>query len=211
MYAALATMNSGGSMRIWPRRVNTPAMSAPQDVPVSAMIGVMPDPSALGGAPVTDRFGVPDHLLGPHTDEFYGCVGRVVALSALLEDRLRVLVSRQGGVTDGPANLGTMQVFVLIRMGTARMVAFIDEPTRSLAEVFFARALWAMDERNHIVHNLLPAQDDGPHLGWRSAGDESGDIVISRSPSDLSELVLHFVQLLDDCEHLSMRVRPPQG
>ncbi len=186
-------------------------MSAPQDAPVSVMIGVMTDRSALGGAPVTDRFGVPDHLLGPHTDEFYACVGRVVALSALLEDRLRVLVQRQVGVTDAPANLGTMQVSVLIRMGTAHMVEFIDDPTRSLAEEFFVRVLWAMDERNDIVHNLWPAHDDGPHLGWRSARDESGDIVISRSPSDLRELVLHFVQLLDDCEHLSMRVRPPQG
>jgi hypothetical protein len=175
----------------------------------SATIGFMTDGSLPRGAFVTDSFGVPDRLLGPHTDEFYACVGRVVTLSALLEERLRVLVRQQVSVTDAPAKLGRMQVSTMIRTGLAQLDAFIDEPSRSLAGKFFARAIWVMEERNHVVHNLWPAQDEGPHLGWRSARGGSDDIVITRSQSDMSNLVMHIVQLLDDCEGLSMRVRPP--
>jgi len=68
-----------------------------------------------------------------------------------------------------------------------------------------------MSERNHVVHNLWPAQGQGPLFGWRSAPGESADIVITRSQWDLNDLVLHIVHLLDDCQSLSMRVRPLKG
>jgi len=189
-----------------------PAMKAPTDKGASGTIDVMTHGSPSRQALVrTDSFGVPDRLLGPHTDEFYACVGRVVTLSALVEDRLRVLVGQQVGLTVAPAKLAKMDPSTLVRAGLAHMVAFIDEPSRSLADDFFARAKWAMEERNHIVHNLWPAQEAGSLFGWRSARSESGDIVITRSQSDLEDLVLHIVQLLDDCQSLSMRVRLPIG
>jgi hypothetical protein len=176
----------------------------------SATIGLMTDASLSRGAIATDSFGVPDRLLGPHTDEFYACVGRVVTLSALFEERVCVLVSQQVGVTQAPPKLGGTNVSTLIRKGLAHVDAFVDEPSRFLADAFFAHAQVAIRERNHIVHNLWPVQAEGPHFGWRSIRGESADIMINRSQSDLRELVLQIVKLLDDCENLSMRVSVPK-
>jgi hypothetical protein len=100
-------------------------------------------------------------------------------------------------------------VATLIPEGLAHLGAFTDEQASSLAGDFFARAKWAMRERNHVVHNLWPAQADDPQFGWRTVRGESDDIMINRTQSDLGELVLHIVKLFDDCEKLLMRVRPP--
>jgi hypothetical protein len=184
-------------------------MPTPVGEDSSATIGLMTDGSRPCGASATDSFGVPDRLLGPHTDDFYACVGRVVTLSALFEERLRVLVGQQIGVTEAPPKLGGAYASTLIPKGLTHLGAFMDEQASSLAGDFFARAKWVMGERNHVVHSLWPAQTEDPQIGWRTVRGESDDIKINRTQSDLRELVLHIVKLLDDCEKLSMRVRPP--
>lgn len=89
-------------------------------------------PGADGQA---DRFGVPDNLLAPHTDDFYAFVGRVVTLSALLlEDRLLGLVHIQVDGTVPRAKLAATGVSKLIRKGQAHLDSFMDEASRLHAE-----------------------------------------------------------------------------
>jgi len=159
-----------------------------------------------------DRFGVPDNLLGPHTDDFYACVGRVVTLSALLENRLLDLVGQQVGRTVPRAKLAAMVVSELIQKGKETLDSYMDEPSRLCGEEFFARAQNTIVERNHIVHSLWPAQAEGLLFAWRPTRRASQpDTKITRSQSDISELVLAIVKLLDDCQRLSMRIRVPVG
>ena len=110
------------------------------------------------------------------------------------------------------AKLAALVVSELIQKGQATLGSYIDEPSRLRGEEFSARAQDLMVERNHIVHSLWPAQNDGPLYAWRPARRASQpDTEITRSQSDIGELVVAIVQLLDDCQRLSMRIRVAEG
>lgn len=45
-----------------------------------------------------DRWGLPGNMFGPADDTFFGSVGRIVLIAAMLEDRLHTLYVRMAGV-----------------------------------------------------------------------------------------------------------------
>lgn len=158
----------------------------------------------------TDRFGVPDNLMGPHPDDFFGRVGRVVTLSALLENRLLGLVQLQAGPQHPPLN--KLPPSKLIAKGREHLDCFADPTDLVLAKEFFTRAKQAMEKRNDVVHNLWPAQDDGTLFGWRISHDQPILYpAITTEHMELQELVITLVELLADCQSISMRARPPRA
>ena len=83
-----------------------------------------------------DSFGIPDDLLGPHPEEFYGAVGRIVTLSALLENGLLALVEKLK--PDAQHSLAKMSAADLVAEGKRHLPRFDDAAQRARAERFFA-------------------------------------------------------------------------
>lgn len=173
----------------------------------SANIGDVSPLTVQARSPRADRFGVPEHLVGTHPDDFFGCVGRIVVLSALLEDRLLVLVHQQTGGLRPLWKINKLGPAGLIAEGRGHLSSFMDDDSRALADEFFTRAAGAMMNRHDVVHNLWPAQDDGPPFGWRTARRESqDDPCMTKTTYEFRALILTLVDLVAVAQSLSMRV-----
>lgn len=126
-----------------------------------------------------DSFGIPDSLLGPHPEQFYGALGRMVALSALLENELLTLHqalmgSQQNEHTKlSAADLVSGSKTRTVELGRAERLGpqAVDEISG-----FLAHASELLAARNDYVHNVWPAQPDGRLFGWRpQRNKDSGD------------------------------------
>jgi len=118
-----------------------------------------------------DRYGVPNQMFGRLPEDFYGLIGRVVAISALVETKLGDLVatlsdtiqSTYAGEDSGRAikNARRLLLFPLsVRPGVPFTVAAQLNELVDRVEV-------AMRERNDIVHSVWPAASLESARGWR--------------------------------------------
>lgn len=109
--------------------------------------------------PIVDEWGVPTMFFGPHSEAFWGGMGRVATLSALLEDRLIALLAslrRQAFDAAPPPGLGAL----LSQLGAeyrarAEITAWVD-----FGE-YLARVRRCVTYRNDLVHSLWPVQPGG--------------------------------------------------
>ena len=112
----------------------------------------------------TDGFGVPLRIMGRHPEDFFSILGRIVALAAVLENKILVfyqyLVGRR---QDEYTELSVGQLTANALQELHRLPpADGDRAKQWLLE---AKAMTA--KRNDYVHNLWPAQGDGRLFGWR--------------------------------------------
>lgn len=117
-----------------------------------------------------DAYNLPIGVLGQHPDEFYGAVGRVVCVCAVLEDQvttLRHTLARasQGQFTHQP---------VKAQIDTARTLALkLPKPAADVITVFLDEAAGAFSQRNALAHSSFPAQTDGRIWGHRPARERT--------------------------------------
>ncbi len=76
-----------------------------------------------------DDYGVPQNMFGNVDEQFYGAVGRVALLAALLEEKLRTLVATTSGKPES---------------------AYAKWPATKLAKELDALALRLRDERTRV-------------------------------------------------------------
>lgn len=113
-----------------------------------------------------DEYGLPVGLLGPHADEFYSAIGRVVCVCAVLEEKvtaLRHTLARpaQGRFAHEP---------VSAQIKAARALSNrLPEPGPERINWFCDKAEAALHHRNELVHSSFPAQPDGRLWGHRPA------------------------------------------
>lgn len=117
-----------------------------------------------------DAYNLPVGLLGRHPEEFYGAMGRVVCICALLEDKvgsLRHALERveQGRFTHEPVSAQIK--------ASRRLSQDLPDPAPSLIGAFLDKAQVAFDSRNELVHSSFPAQASGQIWGHRAARDKS--------------------------------------
>jgi hypothetical protein len=119
-----------------------------------------------------DAYGVPSNLLGRHREDMFSMVGRIVMLSATLENRL--LSIYQSLVGAGQNKFTTVPVGQLIDRCGSELDRLDDRPDhRQLMETFLADAKVVIERRNHYVHNLWPAQAGDKLWGWRPSRDKN--------------------------------------
>lgn len=141
----------------------------------------------------TDAFGVPEYVLGSHDDQFYGAVGRVACLAAVIEERLRVLLqtlrhANQAAFSKMPVG----KVLVSLRSDTSR-VASTDRECQ-IVTTYLGDASEAFQGRNDVLHSLWPAQDDG--TWFRHRLDPNGvRVAVRTGPDEVLDLISEFVQL----------------
>ena len=145
----------------------------------------------------TDTYGMPEKILGPHPDEFYGAVGRIACVSAVLEQNLAAVrhtlaLAYQGQHTREP--VGTQ---IQMARGLANS---LPAERRARVHAYLDSAKVAVDRRNAIVHSAFPAQASGQLIGHRPVRDKT--VLDGRaswtetSPDDLRELIGHLSQLV---------------
>jgi hypothetical protein len=147
----------------------------------------------------SDSFGIPDGMLGQHPEEFYGAVGRIVTLSALLEHGLQALVEKLKPTSQGSLS----SVSALASEGRKHLSRFGDPSQRARAENFFADVDEAIKARNDVTHDLWPAQPGGDLLGWRPSrnkviGADRTQIKPTDMPA-LRSLIRTLVRLIQEC------------
>ncbi len=134
-----------------------------------------------------DEFGVPTGLLGPHPPEVWGAIGRTVALAALLEDRLVALLQALT-LSEQSEHAKSTPTGVIESL---RGQAPAGDPTWAGWAEWLEAAAGAFEWRNHVVHNLWPAQPGVRFFGHRLSRD--GERLCMDTTRD--ELMKHLVDL----------------
>lgn len=100
------------------------------------------------------------------SDEFYGGLGRVAALGAIVELQISNIVVFWGreDADTGKSMSHLMRRFKKIKK--ARLDAGLDVPKGLVEAVNKAHA--AMDQRNELIHSLWPSEE----YGWRNRPGE---------------------------------------
>lgn len=146
-----------------------------------------------------DAYGLPTGILGRHPEEFYGVMGRVVCVCAVLEDQVTTLrhtlaCVQQGMYTHQPISK---------QIETARSLSQ-DMPdwAAHVVTVFLDEVQAAFCLRNNLVHSSFPAQPDGRLWGHRPTRDRtvtdgSADTV-ETSIDELRRFLQHLVGLVTE-------------
>jgi hypothetical protein len=118
----------------------------------------------LIGRNTPDRFGVPPNIMGRHPEDFFSILGRIVALAAVLENKVLVFYQHLvGGRQDEHSELGVGQ---LVTNGLQELHR-LPPADRDLAKEWLLEAQVMTAKRNDYVHNMWPAQGDNRLFGWR--------------------------------------------
>lgn len=110
-----------------------------------------------------DRFGIPGNTFGSVPEDFYGAVGRVVMLSALIENQFEFVVTT---LDRRPESEYAGQPIGELR----RRLDRIAENRELSQQLLDARAeiIDVLAERNAIVHSLWPSPTMELARGWRT-------------------------------------------
>ena len=136
-----------------------------------------------------DAYGVPGRVLGL-TDEFYGALGRIAALGALVELRMSDIVVQWGRETSDTGVFMQHLTGRIEEITKARRKAGQDVPPGLAPAVKTARS--AMDERNQLLHSLWPSEDSG----WRNRRDGTEPTEYVGLPA-LGEVIGRLVEAVD--------------
>lgn len=118
----------------------------------------------------TDEFGLPVGILGLHPDRFYGAIGRVVLVCAVLEDQVITLRHTLAGAQQGTFTREPVSSQIKAARGLARN---LPEQDAQATERFLDTGAEARQRRNKLVHSSFPAQPDGRLRGHRPTRDKS--------------------------------------
>jgi hypothetical protein len=149
-------------------------------------------------------------MFGAVEDDFYGLVGRITLVSALLEDRLYVLYCQLARrppdelatTTDTAANLSNLagKPGTVIINESRKLLHRFWPDRRDEAEAFLTGSASALRGRHEIVHSLWPFSKPEPVRGWRHAPPgrrqepdrpvEWTSLTADQLPELLTELVL---------------------
>lgn len=124
-----------------------------------------------------DEFGVPLNFLGPQSEDFYGAIGRIALLGALLEYRVLVLYQALVGARqDEHTQLSATQLIACARRDMPRLR---DDDQRSGIGKFLDDAEAVARRRNDYMHSLWPVQTGARLFGWRPPrSKDSGESVL---------------------------------
>lgn len=161
------------------------------------MSEVTPEPVRQLWSTEPDEFGVPLNFLGSQSEDFYGAIGRIALLGALLEYRLLVLYQALVGARqDEHTQLSATQ---LIERARTEIHLLRDDGQRSTVGRFLDDAEAVARRRNDYVHSLWPVQSGTRLFGWRPPrSKDSGEsvLVVETTMADVLHDIEWFVTVI---------------
>lgn len=149
-----------------------------------------------------DRFGVPGNVL-TLPDDFYGALGRIAAVGALVELNVSHIVVMWG---NDQADAGRLMSHLSKRFKTikrARIAAKLEMPGALVRAIAAAES--AMHKRNEVLHSLWPHED----LGWRNR-PEGTELTEPVGIDALCAVIAELVAALDGLrEHVRSPIEGP--
>jgi hypothetical protein len=145
-----------------------------------------------------DDYGVPSNLMGTHHEDFFALLGRVVALSASLENHVLVIYqSLAGAAQNEHTNLSVGKLLARCRKEHHRLEGRPSD--LQLVEIFLSKAEAIIERRNHYVHNPWPAQPGGRLFGWRPPREKGAQeaITVEATLPEMRSDLASLVDLLD--------------
>lgn len=152
---------------------------------------------------MTDRFGVPDNYFGIVPDDFYGLVGRIGLVAALLDDRILGLL---WALDDRPhpthAGRPTSQLESEIRKRLDLRAEALGKDLVAEIDTALAGAVQAIEDRHALLHSLWPQPTMEKAQGWRSKrvkGSEHGSEVVwfETSGEKLQQCLDELVRMIE--------------
>jgi hypothetical protein len=112
-----------------------------------------------------DRFGVPDYFFGAHNEDFFGAIGRIASLAALIEHQALTIYQT---LMNLPQTTGTLlSATQLIDKASKALTAAGDDENQTTLLQYFSDVDAALRKRNGYIHSLWPAQPANVLFGWR--------------------------------------------
>jgi len=161
-----------------------------------------------------DRFGVPNRFFGPHPGEFYGMIGRITCLSALLEHQLLVAYQTMtNSMQDEHVRLSAGQ---LLDRAQREVSTVRDSGAKQTLQDYLNRVGAALRLRNDFIHSLWPAQDGERLLGWRpSRAQDSNpaktDELLETTLDEIKAFVQELVSLVIERDRAYSAAQVEQG
>lgn len=152
-------------------------------------------------------------ILGPHADVFFIAMGRIVCVSACLEEKLTAL--RHALASEHQGRFTQQAVSVQI-VEARKLLGRLPISDAAAVSAYLDRVGDAFKKRNEYVHSSFPAQSDGRLWGHRPTRDKTiidgtAD-TIDTSPEEMDMFILHLAGLVKDfnqifarCSNLSPR------
>lgn len=136
-----------------------------------------------------DDYGVPEKMFGAQDDDFYGAIGRIVNLSALLEIRLIAIHQALAGVeqdvqTNLPASDLCTHAEALVKH--ALEAGTLTQERSELIARFLDRAKHLLAKRHDYVHNVWSRTGDQIVYGWRPG--RHGKLTPEKRAAEMAEL-----------------------
>lgn len=140
-----------------------------------------------------DDFGLPTSILGQHPDEFYGVVGRIVCVCAVLEDEVTTVRHTLAGAQHGKFTHEPISAQIVAARRASQSL-----PQRAAQEIvaYLDESEAAFHHRNALVHSAFPAQPDGRIWGHRATRNRTVfDGTADTVETTLEELRLFLCEL----------------
>ncbi len=117
-----------------------------------------------------DEYCLPVGILGFHPNEFYGAIGRIVCVCAVLEDKVTTLRHTLANAEQGKFTHEPVSAQINAARGLTRE---LPDPDAQEVGRFLDAAGAAFRHRNELVHSSFPAQPDGRIWGHRATRDKA--------------------------------------
>ncbi|MGH3873641.1 MAG: hypothetical protein ACRDSR_19380 [Pseudonocardiaceae bacterium] len=154
---------------------------------------------------MSDAYGIPDNMFGQVPETFFGMLGRIVMVTALLELRLLDLRTElERAVQDEHAGESAAQLID----GCRKRLDDYDPAFAETARAVLDRARTALDSRNAVVHSIWPAPGIDGAYGWRPVRSPKREPPwqslesITVNGSQLRDLIANSAGLVRDVDRL---------
>jgi hypothetical protein len=150
-----------------------------------------------------DGYHLPHGILGRHPDEFYGAVGRVVCVCAVIEDQVTTLRHTLAGLSQGERTHEPVDRQIKVARSH---LPVLDDSARLLVGQYLDAAAAAFRHRNELVHSSFPAQPDGRLWGHRPTRDrmvtDGRADTVETSLGELLEFIGRLAALVRSFNHV---------
>jgi hypothetical protein len=149
----------------------------------------------------TDAYGVPLNIMGRHPEEFFSILGRIVSLTATLENKILSFYQYLVGRSQSEhSELKVSQHIAksLKELQRLKQLERLPQGEVKLAEQWLVEAKAITGRRNDYVHSLWPAQGDGKLFGWRVLQRKGGVVeVVELTQDDMRNDLNRLIALLE--------------